>query len=142
MDFGECGEEKSWVLIDVRPGQPARVDRIPYKGGRRLERVRASLDALERDAESLRARDALLWVTVPLDQPDSELSGRVRQLLPGAVKVESELKKLDSSWETSRPQRGALPSELFRSYYASGGREPSDAVIREFERLLHECETG
>lgn len=142
MDFGECGEEKSWVLLDVRPGQPARVDRIPYKGGRRLQRIRASFDVLERDAESLRASDALLWVTVPLDQPDSELNGRVRQLLPGAVKVESELKTLDRALQTSRPQRGALPTDLFRGYYAASGREPADAVITEFERLLHECETA
>lgn len=142
MDFGECGEDKTWALIDLRPGQPARLERVPYRGGRRLERVRASFEELERDAADLRARDALLWVTVPLEQPDPELNGRVRQLLPGAVKVESELKATDSAGQTPRPPRGALPSDLFRGYYAAGGREPSESVIREFDRLLHECETA
>jgi exonuclease SbcD len=142
MDFGECGEDKSWALIDVRAGQPARVERIPYRGGRRLERIRASFEALERDSDKLRAQNAFLWVTVPSDQPDLELNSRVRHLLPGAVKVEPEIKALELSSHLPRPHRGAPPSELFRSYYASGGREPSDALIKAFERLLNECETG
>lgn len=141
MDFGECGEEKGWVLLDVRPGLPARIERVPYRGGRRLERIRANLDTLERDAESLRRQDALLWVTVPLDQPDPELNARVRRLLPGAVKVEAELKKVETPRGESRPARGALPTDLFRAYYAATGRQPAEAVVAAFERLLHECES-
>jgi len=33
LDFGEVGEEKSFVVIDARPRQPARVERVPYRGG-------------------------------------------------------------------------------------------------------------
>ena len=142
MDFGEAGEDKSWVLLDLRPGQPARLERVPYRGARRLEIVRTSLDALEHEAERRRGDDALLWVKVALELPDPELNRRVRQLLPGAVKVELELKSFKPIAAAERPPRGALPSEHFRSYYASQGREPSDAVVAEFERLLHECETG
>ncbi len=141
MDFGEAGEEKSWVLADVRPGLPAHLERVSYRGGRRLARVRVSLDALERDAEMLRRGDPLLWVTVPLELPDPELNTRVRRLLPGAVKVEAELKTVARPPDDSRPPRGALPTDLFRSYYAASGREPNEAVVDAFERLLHECET-
>jgi exonuclease SbcD len=141
LDFGESGEEKSWVLLDVRAGLPASIERVPYRGGRRLERVRASFDVLEHEADRLRSRDDLLWITVPLEQPDPELNSRVRKLLPGAVKVEAELKRLEVPVAAMRPARGAQPTDLFRSYYAVGGREPSEAVIVEFERLLHECES-
>jgi exonuclease SbcD len=142
MDFGEAGEDKSWVLLDLRAGQPARIERVPYRGGRRLEILRTTLEALERDAEARRGDDALFWVKVALDVPDPELNRRVRQLLPGAVKVEVETKRFTPVAVPDRPPRGALPTEHFRSYYASQGREPSAAVITEFERLLHECESA
>jgi exonuclease SbcD len=143
MDFGEVGEEKSWVLLDLRARQPARLERVPYRGGRRLERLRMPLDVLERDAPALRASGALLWVVVPLEAPDSELNARVRQLLPSAVKVEAELPNAAPADPASRPQRGAHPVELFRCYYAANGRQPpSPEIVTEFERLLHECSEG
>lgn len=141
LDFGECGEAKSWVLLDVRPGLPARIERVPYRGARPLEKIRMGLDALARDAEMLRRRDALLWVTVPLEQPDPELNARVRKLLPGAVKVEAELKAPAALPGEARPAPGARPTELFRAYYAASDRQPAEAVLVAFERLLHECES-
>src|SRR5207249_4918701 len=36
LDFGEAGEEKSFVVVDARPRQPARLERVPYRGGKPL----------------------------------------------------------------------------------------------------------
>ena len=53
LDFGEVDEEKSFVVIEVHPGTPPRVERVPYQGGARLGTGRARSPELERDADSL-----------------------------------------------------------------------------------------
>jgi exonuclease SbcD len=84
LDFGEIGEEKSFVVIAAEPGQPARIERVPYAGGKSLHDVRKTLTELDREAEQL---CALGWlrVTVPLEAPDIDLNRKVRQLLGNAV---------------------------------------------------------
>src|SRR5262249_7588119 len=54
LDFGEAGEEKSFVVVNARPRQPARVEQVPYRGGKPLTLVRATFAELERDAPRLR----------------------------------------------------------------------------------------
>jgi exonuclease SbcD len=139
MDFGETGEDKSWVLVDARPGQPAAVEHVTYRGGRRLEHVRMDLPTLEREASRMRAEDTLLWVTVPLSTPDPELNSRVRHLLPGAVRVEAELPGGLPAADLLRPA-GAAPRELFAAYCRRQQREAGAALLAEFDRLLHDCE--
>lgn len=141
MDFGECGESKSFVLLDVRPGQPARIERVPYRGARRLERVRLDLGTLEQRAEMLRNEPAYLWVTVPLEAPDPELNGRVRRLLPNAVKVEPELPAAPATAAT-RPPAGTPPREMFAAYYRAQGREPAAELLAAFDDLLHQAEAA
>src|SRR5436853_364561 len=46
MDFGEAGEEKSFVVVTASPGKPvtaAQIEHIPYKGGLPLVDLRGSL---------------------------------------------------------------------------------------------------
>jgi exonuclease SbcD len=140
MDFGETNEDKSWVLVDARPGQPAAVEHVAYRGGRRLDHLRMDLSTLEREADRLRAEDALLWVTVPLSAPDPELNSRVRHLLPGAVRVEAELPHALRTLEESHPGGGAAPRDLFAAYHRRLRGEPAAELLAEFDRLLHDCE--
>ena len=140
MDFGESAEEKSWVLADVRPGQPARLEHVPYRGGRRLERLRMDLPTLEREADRLRAADSLLWVTVPLDAPDPELNSRVRRLLPNAVRVEAALPEANAAAYATGADRGAPPRDLFAAWCRRERGEPAAALLSAFDRLLHDCE--
>src|SRR5262249_46890942 len=80
LDFGEVGEEKSFVVIHAEPGQPAHIERVPYAGGKSLIEVRMTLPELEQEAERL--RDAgWLRVTVPLAERDIDLNRKVRHLL-------------------------------------------------------------
>ena len=118
MDFGEVGESKSFVLVDARAGQPARAERIPYRGGRTLQRVRATLADLERDAAFLNRSNSLLSVRVPMDAPDPDLNARVRQLLPNALRVEPELpqRSLLDPLTAAAHARSIAPGELYAAF--------------------------
>ena len=67
LDFGEAGEEKRVVLVDVEPGIPAVVRSIPVTGGRRLVRVQGEWsEQLVRDD----LHDSYLELTVTTAGPD------------------------------------------------------------------------
>jgi DNA repair protein SbcD/Mre11 len=140
LDFGEVGEEKSFVVIRAEPGQPAYIERIPYVGGKSLIEVRMSFPELEQQAERL--RDAgWLRVTVPLAERDIDLNRKVRQLLGGSVvSVDYELpERSESLPEPSRSGLGAV--DLFQLYHRTHHGTESDAsLITAFNGLLSEAE--
>jgi exonuclease SbcD len=121
MDFGEAGEEKSFVLVDARPGQPVRTERVPYRGGRKLVRVRGTLADLERDAQRLSDPGALLWASVSLDAPDPDINARVRHLLPNALRVEVELRErsLFDIQTRAAHARAVDPAELYAAFVSA-----------------------
>lgn len=135
LDFGEEGETKSFVVVDVTPGLPAKVERIPYEGGRPLRSVRATLEQLEAESEALREA-GWLRVTVPLETPDPDVAGRVRRLLPNVVSVMVDLPVADEVADPTRPEAGASPAELYRAYHRRAhGRAPDDTLVAAFEAL-------
>jgi DNA repair protein SbcD/Mre11 len=142
LDFGEAGEEKSFVLIDAHPGRPVEIQRIPYRKVVPLRRIRATLVELERDTPAL--RDAgWLSVTVPLTAPDPDLNGKVRRLLANALVVDADLPQQ----EEQRPEidRASLsPAELFRAYFSEehGGAEPPGNLVKAFNELRRQAEGG
>jgi exonuclease SbcD len=135
LDFGEQGEEKTFVVVEARSRNPARVERVAYKGGARLESIAAGLDELERDAKKL-SRSDYLRVKVFLPVPDPDINSKVRRLLPNAVVVEVELPPEPAGDPEPRPPRGAPPRELYRSYFTSRhGNEPELDLLEAFDRL-------
>jgi DNA repair protein SbcD/Mre11 len=140
LDFGEVGEEKSFVVIRAEPGQPVRIERVAYDGGKSLLEVRMTLAELEQQAEHLREA-GWLRVTVRLDERDIDLNRKVRHLLGGtAVSVDYELPKdTDGAPEPSRSGLG--PVELFQLYHRTYHRtEPEDRLTAAFNGLLREAE--
>lgn len=134
MDFGESGEDKSWILVTATPGQPASIERRPYRGAIPLHRARGTLAELERDASTLSMRGHL-WVTVPLTRPEADLSAKVRRLLPNAVKVDADLPKADTVTAAAH-HPGASPRDLYKAYYAEAhGTPPPDEILRAFDAL-------
>jgi exonuclease SbcD len=135
LDFGEQGEEKSFVVIEARPRSPARVERVAYEGGTELETITAGLERLERDAEEL-SHSGYLRVKVPLPTPDPDINSKVRRLLPNAVVVEVELPQGPEEKDETRPPRGAPPRELYRAYLLNRhGNEPEPDLLEAFDRL-------
>jgi exonuclease SbcD len=140
LDFGEVGEEKSFVVIHANAGQPAHIERVPYVGAKSLLEVRMTLPELEQEAERL--RDAgWLRVTVPLTERDIDLNRKVRHLLAGAaVSVDYELpEQCDGPPEPSRSGLG--PVELFQLYHRTQhGAEAEAPLTAAFNNLLREAE--
>jgi DNA repair protein SbcD/Mre11 len=92
LDFGEVGQEKTFVLVKASPGKPAQIEHVPYEGGRRLADVRATLPELERGAASS-AAGCWVRVTVPLLEKDPDLNRKVRELVPDALVVHPEIEE-------------------------------------------------
>ncbi len=134
LDFGEAGEEKSFVVVEAQPRAPASITRIPYQGAKPLAQVRHTLSELEREAARLRA-GGWLHVTVPLALRDPDLAVKVRRLLPNAVRVEAELPAAAETQSVALP-RGTPPGVLFTAYHErTHGRPPEPALLAAFERL-------
>ena len=140
LDFGEIGEEKSFVVIRAEPGQPAWIERVPYEGGKALHEIKMTLAELEREAERLREA-GWLRVTVPIETPDPDLNRKVRQLLgSAAVTVDYELPERPEG-APAAVRHGLSAAELFSLYHEGAhGAAPAPALIAGFNDLLREAE--
>jgi len=141
LDFGEVGEEKSFVVVRAEPGQPARIERVPYAGGKPLLQVRMTLPELEQNADRL--RDAgWLRVTVPLLEADIDLNRKVRHLLGrAAVAVDYELPEHADGPTEAPPRSGLGPVELFQLYHRTRhDAEADERLTTAFNGLLREAE--
>ncbi len=135
LDFGEEGESKSFVVVEAEPRRPVRIETVDYEGGIELKTIKAGLRQLEADAEDL-SRAGWLRVKVPLTQPDPDVNGKVRRLLPNAVAVDVELPGRPADEETDRPPHGASPGELYRAYLLHHDRDETEVnLVETFERL-------
>jgi len=83
MDYGEMGEQKSVVTVDVRPGRSARVETVDLSGGRPLLRFEGTWPELEEKAGAHTER-AILTATVVTDEPEKDPTARVAELFPNA----------------------------------------------------------
>jgi exonuclease SbcD len=137
MDFGEAGEEKSFVVVTATPGKPALVEHIPYRGGVPLVDLRAPLEELEETADQHRA--GWLRVTVPLTERDPDLNRKVRELLPNALVVRAELpepeEQPDFQLETGVPPVGHYGAYHRRVYQ----QEPDPVVLETFQSLYDQA---
>ncbi len=136
MDFGEAGEEKTFVVVTASaasPGEPATVEHVPYEGGQPLVDLRVSLSELEETADE--HRKGWLRVTVPLTRKDPDLNRRVRELLPNALVVRAELPEAEEQPDR-RLEAGLSPVEHYDAYHRSVHQEEADpAVLKAFQDL-------
>lgn len=141
LDFGEAGEEKSFVVVEARPRQPAQMVRVPYQGAKPLAKVRHTLSELEREAPRL-SSSGWLHVTVPLTLRDPDVAAKVRRLLPNAVRIEAEMPVVtEGDSAVAHPPRGTPPAELYQAYHLRAhGRAPEAPLVEAFERLRHDEE--
>jgi exonuclease SbcD len=136
MDFGEAGEEKTFVVVTASPGKPAMpadIEHVPYEGGLPLFDLRASLAELEEDADQY--REGWLRVTVPLTEKDPDLNRKVRELLPNALVVRAELPDAEEPSDI-RLEAGAPPVRHYAAYHLREHQHAADvAVLDTFEDL-------
>jgi exonuclease SbcD len=136
LDFGERGQEKSVVLVEVTgPHLPARLETVPLRAGRGLRDVRGTLADLTALAPSL--GDDYLRVVVTAATPIAGLAEEVRRLLPNAVQVQLETNASRSEGATpTRTEQGLGPSELYSDFHARRhGQPPSPELLALFREL-------
>lgn len=83
MDYGEMGEQKSVVTVELRPGKSARIETVDVSGGRPLLRLEGTWAELESQARRHPER-AILTATVVTDEPEKDPSARIADLFPSA----------------------------------------------------------
>jgi exonuclease SbcD len=139
LDFGEAGQDKSLVVVELEPGKPAQIEEVVFVAGRKLMDMRGTLDELEQHRDSV--DDAYLRVFLVCDRPQAGLGDQVRELLPNALEVRLEYERDES--EAGRIDMKTLtPRELFERYYRE--RHSADAeteLLDLFDRLLDEVTT-
>ncbi len=131
LDFGEAGERKRVVVVEVAPGLPATVRSVPLAGGRRLVRARGEWqDLVARDD----LREAYLDLTVETAGPDPGLADRVRAEFDFVVRVHPEYPRAPDE----RPDRSLRAlDELFHDYLVErDGAEPDAALLEAFREVM------
>ena len=133
LDFGEAGEQKRVVIIDVEPGLPAAVRPVPLTGGRRLLRPRGPWDEiLGLDG----IHDAYLDLTVDTAGPDPGLAERALEEFDYLVKVKAEYPRLEAE---RPPSEHRTLAEQYHDYYLdSQEAEPPPELIEAFDAVLEE----
>jgi len=134
LDFGEAGEQKRVVVVDIEPPAPAVVRSIPLTAGRPLCQAAGTwADLVARDD----LVEAYLDLVVHTDGPDPGLGDRAREEFPWLVKVRAEYE----SAEAERPSRGGRPlDELYGDYHLAAHDEPAaDALLAAFRDVWEEA---
>ncbi|MEQ8833654.1 MAG: exonuclease SbcCD subunit D [Miltoncostaeaceae bacterium] len=133
LDFSEDNHAKTVTVVDL--GEPPR--EIPLRAGRRLVRVRGSLD----DLPGLAAAhgDAWLRCEVLLEQPVPELAREVRALVPNALRIDPVYPLAPGDGRAAEAAAGddadrglADLSGHYDDWYAGAGRRLDPGVAAAF----------
>ncbi len=132
LDFGEAGEEKRVVIVDVEPGIPASVRSVPLTAGRRLVRASGTWqEIIARDD----LREAYLDLTVETAGPDPQLAERARDEFDYLVKVRAEYPRAEA--ERAGSEVRSL-DELYAVYVEAETGVAADAELLEAFRSVME----
>lgn len=134
LDFGEAGEEKRVVVVDVEPGSPASIRSIPLAGGRRLVRAKGDWQQLlVRDD----VRDSYLDLTVDTAGPDPGLVDRARDEFDFLVHVRAEYPRAETD---TAARSGKTLDELYGIYYQELEGVPAPPeLLAAFREVMEEA---
>jgi len=135
LDFGEAGEQKRVVVVDVRTGVHATVRSIPLAGGRRLVRVSGPWEDIARRDD---LDEAFLDLSVTTDGPEPTLVDTARERFPHVVKVRAEYPRpeIEARGEIGRPL-----DELYSEYHREAHSvDPSEELMTLFRDVAEEAD--
>ena len=135
LDFGEAGERKRVVIVEVEPGRPASVRSVPVTAGRRLLRPRGSwAEILAMDG----VHEAYLDLTVETAGPDPGLADRARDEFEFVVKVRADYPRIESN-RPARAERTLV--EHYADYYeATEGLAAPEELLSAFRDVADEVD--
>ncbi len=133
MDFGEAGEQKRVVIVDVEPGLPASVRSVPLTAGRRLVRAIGEWgDLIARDD----VHESYLDLTVQTAGPDPGLVDRARDEFDYLVNVRADYPRAETE---GGARVGKTLDELYAAYYEQNeGVEAPDELVAVFREVMEE----
>ena len=142
VDFGEEGEGKQVVVVDLEPGRPASIVPIELRAGRRIRRVRVPLSALPAEVDALGDSIVEVAITAELDDDGSPLpagpivindhefdmlSAAVAAVLPDAtvVSVIDARTPFGALADLPEPEAATSLSDAFRGWLGSAAARQS-----------------
>lgn len=137
LDFGEAGEEKRVVLVDVKTGIHASITSVPITRGRPLVQVSGPWSDI---AARTDLDDAYLDLTVTTEGPQPGLMDDARERFRHVVKVRAEYERVESE------RRGAIGTpldELYSEYHeeAHGAPAAEDLMVL-FREIAEEVDSA
>jgi exonuclease SbcD len=138
LDFGEAGERKRVVVVDVEPGRLAKIESVPIRGGRPLERVSGTWDEIEACAPEL--ADRFVDLTVHVGGADADLARRAAETFPYLVNVRAV--RPDARPAAARPADAPRPTdeELYAEFVVrTTGEDPPPELVSLFREVLEEA---
>jgi DNA repair protein SbcD/Mre11 len=136
LDFGEAGEAKRVVIVDVEPGQLATVTSVPLSVGRPLVRATGSWDELMDRHEEL--ADSYLDLTVRVGGLDTDLGRRAAAAFPFLVNVRPLLPVTERSGRRAPGDRPSDESLYAEHYRATTGEDPPEGLLELFRSVMEE----
>ncbi|PYP90084.1 MAG: exonuclease sbcCD subunit D [Candidatus Angelobacter sp. Gp1-AA117] len=132
LDFGERGQQKRVVLVDVEAGQPASIDSIPLASGRQLREITGSVEELKNQAGAV--RDDFLKLIVKTETQIPGIADELREIFPNALEVRVQSAQ---AAETVAEISGSKPlHEHFADFFRqSRGLEPAQEILNAFHTL-------
>lgn len=137
--FSEAGQQKYVAIVDLKPGETARIEKIPLQSGRRLERK--TFDEVKK-AESwlLENPDTLVELTI---ESDTFLTAEERRILfqahDGIIFL---IPKVRSTTINERPSGTEINlnqdmETLFKEYFQSRnkGQVPNEELMNLFNEI-------
>jgi len=135
MDFGEAGESKRVVVVDVEPGSLATLRSVPIHAGRPLQQVRGTWEEVAARADEL--AESYLDLTIAVGGPDPELGRRAAALFPYLVRVRAE-RPITARRERSGDARPS-DDDLYAAFVrATTGEDPPPGLAQLFGATMEE----
>lgn len=135
LDFGEAGEEKRVVLVEVSAGIHASITSIPITRGRPLVRVSGRWDDI---AARTDLEDAFLDLSVTTDGPEPGLMDAARDRFEHVVKVRAEYERPEAG---ERRSIGRPLDELYEEYHTEAhGDAPGTELMALFREIAEEVD--
>jgi len=139
LDFGEAGEAKRVVVVDVEPGRLAVTESVPIACPRPLVHVDGTWERIEARMEELRG--SYVDLTVDTSAVDVALGQRARETFPFLVNVRPRRREADRAAVRER-RAGRSLSELYEEYYLRehGDDHPANDLLDLLRDVLDEAE--
>lgn len=140
LDFSGDGDRPSVTIVDFTGASP-QAREVPVNAGRRLVRIRGTLDQLPQMA----AAHPTAWFFCEVISDDTRLDivRVVRDLVPDALRVEQVSRRLPTEQAVHRDREGEDTRsvvDLYREWRESVGRPADDALVAELEAAIRRAD--